>query len=167
MIRRPPRSPLFPYTTLFRSVPQGWAPRPLGRVLRADRSARRVLPSHGRGGLLPRGVRDGVALRRHAPAAAQAVPPRRCPRGAPRGRLVRSPRGPLPAPRRPRRDPRDAGRDARRRRGAGRRRALLLLRNAHPPQARAGGDPPPRRAGTGWPEPARAGVLRADRAPAP
>src|SRR2546426_3075472 len=38
MIRRPPRSTLFPYTTLFRSVraddararhpPRGWAPRP-------------------------------------------------------------------------------------------------------------------------------------------
>src|SRR2546430_17438997 len=29
MIRRPPRSPLFPYTTLFRSWPPTWEPRPL------------------------------------------------------------------------------------------------------------------------------------------
>src|SRR5260370_14434590 len=27
MIRRPPRSTLFPYTTLFRSVQRGWVPR--------------------------------------------------------------------------------------------------------------------------------------------
>src|SRR5256885_11889321 len=30
MIRRPPRSTLFPYTTLFRSLPAGRAPRILG-----------------------------------------------------------------------------------------------------------------------------------------
>src|SRR2546430_12268742 len=32
MIRRPPRSTLFPYTTLFRSPPGG---RPIGRLVRA------------------------------------------------------------------------------------------------------------------------------------
>src|SRR5438445_8018593 len=39
MIRRPPRSTLFPYTTLFRSgLPAGWDPSCLyGRVLRVGR----------------------------------------------------------------------------------------------------------------------------------
>src|SRR5438094_7678427 len=31
MIRRPPRSTLFPYTTLFRSTTSGWAPAPTPR----------------------------------------------------------------------------------------------------------------------------------------
>src|SRR3989441_10573638 len=31
MIRRPPRSTLFPYTTLFRSLPSGWRIRSAGR----------------------------------------------------------------------------------------------------------------------------------------
>src|SRR5256885_3879356 len=31
MIRRPPRSTLFPYTTLFRSCHSGIGPRPMGR----------------------------------------------------------------------------------------------------------------------------------------
>src|SRR5258707_1857644 len=31
MIRRPPRSTLFPYTTLFRSIGTRHSPRPLGR----------------------------------------------------------------------------------------------------------------------------------------
>src|SRR5256885_10760308 len=31
MIRRPPRSTLFPYTTLFRSPPRGWRGRQRGR----------------------------------------------------------------------------------------------------------------------------------------
>src|SRR3712207_7798100 len=35
MIRRPPRSTLFPYTTLFRSPPPGPARRPLGHARRA------------------------------------------------------------------------------------------------------------------------------------
>src|SRR2546429_6390896 len=60
MIRRPPRSPLFPYTTLSRSAPAVGAPRPsqaLGkavqnivqpavRVLR-DRKSTRLNSSHG------------------------------------------------------------------------------------------------------------------------
>src|SRR2546426_8058165 len=50
MMRRPPRSPLFPYTTLFRSLPRtaaaprpGRGPRPRGaaRSLRAAPAARR------------------------------------------------------------------------------------------------------------------------------
>src|SRR5256885_5372883 len=40
MIRRPPRSPLFPYTTLFRSrdarLDGGVAPAPQGRLLEAE-----------------------------------------------------------------------------------------------------------------------------------
>src|SRR3712207_9274216 len=32
MIRRPPRSTLFPYTTLFRSVVESWAPGYLDRL---------------------------------------------------------------------------------------------------------------------------------------
>src|SRR3712207_7540699 len=56
MIRRPPRSPLFPYTTLFRSVPR-LRPRPGSRPERARggeagvllRGARRTGSSHGGG----------------------------------------------------------------------------------------------------------------------
>src|SRR6266480_6518358 len=33
MIRRPPRSTLFPYTTLFRSTPAGGRPEPVGTAL--------------------------------------------------------------------------------------------------------------------------------------
>src|SRR2546430_4222601 len=52
MIRRPPRSTLFPYTTLFRSCPRSGSPAPVlaagdGREpARADRAA-----SYGRRGL--------------------------------------------------------------------------------------------------------------------
>src|SRR3712207_7422255 len=61
MIRRPPRSTLFPYTTLFRS------PRPGGRGRRADRCREGLLRRHGPQGLRVR--RDapgrGSRLRRH------------------------------------------------------------------------------------------------------
>src|SRR5258708_23646672 len=40
MIRRPPRSTLFPYTTLFRSVPRTAAPSEDGHGHRGQRSAR-------------------------------------------------------------------------------------------------------------------------------
>src|SRR2546430_14528576 len=40
MIRRPPRSTLFPYTTLFRSVRRG-QPDPVGQVRQGRRQARR------------------------------------------------------------------------------------------------------------------------------
>src|SRR5258707_4283747 len=45
MIRRPPRSTLFPYTTLFRSpeVERGFA-KLMGLAVRADRLAARLLP---------------------------------------------------------------------------------------------------------------------------
>src|SRR3712207_7280374 len=41
MIRRPPRSTLFPYTTLFRSVEPGREPRPLQRGVERDGERRR------------------------------------------------------------------------------------------------------------------------------
>src|SRR5688572_32498209 len=46
MIRRPPRSTLFPYTTLFRSPPQAWRPaspapsRPAREAARPGRATR-------------------------------------------------------------------------------------------------------------------------------
>src|SRR3712207_7070092 len=43
MIRRPPRSTLFPYTTLFRSRVVEWARRPPLRPKRATRPARKAL----------------------------------------------------------------------------------------------------------------------------
>src|SRR2546430_9908657 len=53
MIRRPPRSTLFPYTTLFRSVP------PRGDVADPGRRDGRCGP--GRGGLPPGGRGPGLA----------------------------------------------------------------------------------------------------------
>src|SRR2546430_10533990 len=61
MIRRPPRSTLFPYTTLFRSLPSDTYPSPATRVAYFDRldaqlltipgveqtSVANVLPAHG------------------------------------------------------------------------------------------------------------------------
>src|SRR2546426_2869545 len=48
MIRRPPRSTLFPYTTLFRSVLPAGKPHPAG--VRDERRSRRVdLRRHDRG----------------------------------------------------------------------------------------------------------------------
>src|SRR3712207_8293619 len=70
MIRRPPRSTLFPYTTLFRSLPGGGAALP-------DRDADpRRLHARGRAAhLQPRG--EGEPARagqhRHARAAAAAL----------------------------------------------------------------------------------------------
>src|SRR5256885_9417358 len=53
MIRRPPRSTLFPYTTLFRSQPRRLRPHPAHEVLRREARVRR----HGHGRAL-RAVRD-------------------------------------------------------------------------------------------------------------
>src|SRR3712207_8254697 len=69
MIRRPPRSSLFPYTTLFRSPPVRAGQPVLEGLLELDRASRR----HAR---LPatRHLRDpGVRLRR-APARGAAGP---------------------------------------------------------------------------------------------
>src|SRR3712207_8569090 len=62
MIRRPPRSTLFPYTTLFRSVDASGTPRPLGPLNASGPAVPRVTPRDGRArprplrlaGLLPR-----------------------------------------------------------------------------------------------------------------
>src|SRR3712207_7581578 len=59
MIRRPPRSTLFPYTTLFRSVPAVRDGRPRARVGEAGALRRRQL-----GGLRP--VHPPLLLRRRS-----------------------------------------------------------------------------------------------------
>src|SRR3712207_9435319 len=63
MIRRPPRSTLFPYTTLFRSLPDRQALDPRVRVGRGPGGvplAVRLLalPPRARGGLLPGDAAD-------------------------------------------------------------------------------------------------------------
>src|SRR3712207_8618364 len=45
MIRRPPRSTLFPYTTLFRSAPSSWSPSRTSPPRRWTRSPSRVARS--------------------------------------------------------------------------------------------------------------------------
>src|SRR3712207_8504402 len=74
MIRRPPRSTLFPYTTLFRSLPARLGIRP-GRVLAAVHPLRRQLDAR-----VDRGLRiDRSVLRRRlarVPPAAVAHPAR-------------------------------------------------------------------------------------------
>src|SRR2546422_3246558 len=42
MIRRPPRSTLFPYTTLFRSDRRGWAPHDRGHLATFGRAGGRA-----------------------------------------------------------------------------------------------------------------------------
>src|SRR2546425_4324865 len=54
MIRRPPRSTLFPYTTLFRSVPALRPGVPGGRPRGADRRARPAAQGAGRAAAAPR-----------------------------------------------------------------------------------------------------------------
>src|SRR2546430_3519711 len=63
MIRRPPRSTLFPYTTLFRSFPVSWAP-----IMTASRT-RSILPP-----LSPEEARHSAAVAAliHAEMAAAA-----------------------------------------------------------------------------------------------
>src|SRR5256885_16475684 len=63
MIRRPPRSTLFPYTTLFRSLREDVGHRELARLLDKD----------GRFLEAVRRVRDRDELRRRETAAAHAV----------------------------------------------------------------------------------------------
>src|SRR3712207_7635268 len=63
MIRRPPRSTLFPYTTLFRSL--------VRRLLRTRTRSRRALPDHGGGpacssGRAVRGSRNAPDMRGRA-----------------------------------------------------------------------------------------------------
>src|SRR2546422_11707372 len=67
MIRRPPRSTLFPYTTLFRS---GDLVGPARLELVALRAQRRVLPEREPDSLVEREA-GGALLRAHAPAEQQ------------------------------------------------------------------------------------------------
>src|SRR3712207_8580433 len=72
MIRRPPRSTLFPYTTLFRSADEG------ARAAACTRGARRGEGAHGRGGS-SRGSRTCRRGRQGEPPASgglSAPPPR-------------------------------------------------------------------------------------------
>src|SRR2546430_12925494 len=64
MIRRPPRSTLFPYTTLFRSVPPHHAAGHAGRAARVDdvEVIRRAGPEVARGGL---GAQGGFVVALH------------------------------------------------------------------------------------------------------
>src|SRR2546430_16567230 len=67
MIRRPPRSPLFPYTTLFRSLPLEPELAPVAEVLvRAARRVRAPLGAVEGSGAL--GPEDPVELLRREPA---------------------------------------------------------------------------------------------------
>src|SRR5256885_4394501 len=59
MIRRPPRSTLFPYTTLFRSRAYGRRRRRLNRARSAADEGAARRPSVGRGGAGARGIRQG------------------------------------------------------------------------------------------------------------
>src|SRR5256885_17144316 len=76
MIRRPPRSTLFPYTTLFRSHPTPRASRPvfLWRARCPDRLRLPLLRSFPR---LERGrvARERVALAGRPPRGGRAAPP--------------------------------------------------------------------------------------------
>src|SRR3712207_8513720 len=58
MIRRPPKSTLFPYTTLFRSAPRG-AARPAPPVRRADGGRAQGRAGQGPLRLVPRPGRRG------------------------------------------------------------------------------------------------------------
>src|SRR2546430_11830087 len=60
MIRRPPRSTLFPYTTLFRSTPQG----DVGRVVHRHRRRSRADPRRRRRAPAPRPTRLNVTFGR-------------------------------------------------------------------------------------------------------
>src|SRR5688572_32366674 len=91
MIRRPPRSTLFPYTTLFRSRPRGAARGALRREPRPRRGVAARRAPRGAGRPLPRGRPGGPLL-----VVGGRGGGRRGPRGG--GHAV----GPLRAPRRPR-----------------------------------------------------------------
>src|SRR3712207_7842187 len=75
MIRRPPRSTLFPYTTLFRSLlGEPALDRREGRAERQDQRRRPLHPG------------DGLAHARHQPGLAAARLGGRLPAGEPPGR---------------------------------------------------------------------------------
>src|SRR6266496_548031 len=105
MIRRPPRSTLFPYTTLFRSSPRWPPPRPADRSTPEGRARPRLAHRHARG-------REGPSLpgpplpgRSHLHPAPRARLGGRSPGGArdpdhvrPVPARRRAPVPPLPAP---------------------------------------------------------------------
>src|SRR2546423_15006002 len=100
MIRRPPRSTLFPYTTLFRARPPGLQrlreADGLGHAPARDRAARPAARLRARllagGPRLPRGDGGGGELRLGEPASdRRRGPPRRRGRARPAG-----PRGAIP-----------------------------------------------------------------------
>src|SRR5256885_5938044 len=62
MIRRPPRSTLFPYTTLFRSHPEGQAAHHRGHLHGASRHRHRQVRCRGRRAA-PRAARDRKSTR--------------------------------------------------------------------------------------------------------
>src|SRR6266540_632677 len=111
MIRRPPRSPLFPYTTLFRS-----RPRPRRRL---DLDHPRVLPPAAAVAPVRGGSRSALPRPRREPGAGA---PERGVRGHARGVLRRRGSRAAPPPRRVRRRPPPQDAD-RRVRDAARRRA--------------------------------------------
>src|SRR3712207_7966884 len=82
MIRRPPRSTLFPYTTLFRSAGMEVAPpadQPGGRQeRRRRRRAPPQIPPLGREGREGLGIRDAIGgeVRSHAAPSERAGPVR-------------------------------------------------------------------------------------------
>src|SRR3989442_13289481 len=72
MIRRPPRSTLFPYTTLFRSVSAPLQPAPPDRpLLHAARVRRAAAPPHA-AGIPPRGSRAAGGLELSCMGASRA-----------------------------------------------------------------------------------------------
>src|SRR3712207_7726860 len=63
MIRRPPRSTLFPYTTLFRSLPRVWPPPADGGAGEGRRPRRSPRDVHGARGAARRGAGHGAGPR--------------------------------------------------------------------------------------------------------
>src|SRR5256885_5711505 len=105
MIRRPPRSTLFPYTTLFRSLyaAPGARGKPIGVINLTDRVGQDAFTAGDRKLLAPGAHQNGAPGGDARPLAPGLRPPRRPPRlGAARGlppELLPSP-PPPPAARR-------------------------------------------------------------------
>src|SRR5438093_10480088 len=102
MIRRPPRSTLFPYTTLFRSLVQGFGHLELDTGELVIREARSLLEhqdalavAHERGQLLRHGAPAGARADDHDVVAALHGPAHRR-ASQPRG-SAREPSGAAPA----------------------------------------------------------------------
>src|SRR2546430_12920640 len=101
MIRRPPRSTLFPYTTLFRSLPRGALERTsspgASRGARIARKQLQLRGARGEGGELDDESLHGSGGRRPPPPPLVRRPPAAPPpRPGPPGARPQ-PTGPLPA----------------------------------------------------------------------